>query len=112
MASAAEPPYEEVKRDLAEALRRLRDDGAPGELARQLLAYDTPEHTRLVGIDRVGEKAVLYHGVDRYAVFVRIEPDGLAAGGARLGSFDRGVGLEAWVEKMGAYWGWRHPRYR
>lgn len=112
MATVADPPYEEVKDDLARALRTLRPDGPPGELARQLLSYDTPDHTHLVGVDRVGEKAVLYHCVDRYVVFVRIDPDGLADGGARLGSFERGPGIEAWVEKMAAYWGWRHPRYR
>lgn len=112
MAPAAESPYEQVKADLARTLRRLRRDGAPDELARQLLAYDTPDHTHLVGIDRTGETAVLYHCDDRYAVFVRLEPDGLAEGGARLGSFDRGPGVAAWAEKMAAYWGWRHPRYR
>jgi hypothetical protein len=55
---------------------------------------------------------VLYHCRDAYVAFVRIGPDGLADGGARLGSFDRGPGLEAWVQKTAAYWGWRHPRHR
>ncbi|MFB6362299.1 MAG: hypothetical protein ABEH59_13385 [Halobacteriales archaeon] len=112
MASAADTPYETVKHELARSIRTRRDDVPPGELARELLTYDVPDHTRLVGVDRTAEKAVLYHCVDRYVVFVRIEPDGLADGGARLGSFDRGVGLEGWIEKMGAYWGWKHPRYR
>lgn len=112
MATAAEEPYEQVKTELARAIRSLRATGAPGELARELLAYDVPEHTHLVGLDRRGEKAALYHCTDRYVIFVRIEADGLADGGARLGSFDRGPGIEAWVEKMAAYWGWVHPRYR
>jgi hypothetical protein len=112
MASAADTAYETVKDDLARSIRILRDDVPPGELARELLVYDVPDHTRLVGIDRTAEKAVLYHCIDRYVVFVRIEPGGLADGGARLASFDRGVGLEGWIEKMAAYLGWRHPRYR
>lgn len=112
MATAADEPYERVKDDLARALRRLRNDGGPAELARRLLAYDVPDHSHLVGVDRRGEKAVLYHCRDRYVVFVRFDADGLADGGARLGSFDRGPGLAAWIEKMGAYWGWVHPRYR
>lgn len=112
MASAADEPYEQVKNGLARAIRSLRDDGAPGEMARQLLTYDTPDHTHLVGVDRRGEKAVFYHCVDRYAVFVRFGADGLADGGARLGSFERGMGVAAWVRKMDAYWGWVHPRYQ
>jgi hypothetical protein len=112
MASAADAPYEQVKAGLARTLRRFRHDVAPGEIARQLLAYDVPDHTHLVGIDRTGEKAVLYHCEDAYVVFVRFGADGLADGGARLGSLDRGPGIEAWVAKMGAYWGWMHPRYR
>lgn len=112
MASVAGVPHEQVKDELARAIRRLRSDGVPGELARQLLAYDVPDHTHLVGIDRRAEKAVFYHCVESYAVFVRFDADGLADGGARLGSLERGAGVEAWVEKMGAYWGWRHPRYR
>lgn len=112
MATAADEPYERVKDDLARALRTLRSDDAPGELARRLLEYDCPDHTHLVGVDRRGEKAVLYHRRDDYVVFIRFEADGLADGGARLGSFDRGPGLAAWVRKMAAYWGWVHPRYR
>lgn len=112
MASAAADPYEQVKDGLARAIRARRPEVPPGELARELLAYDVPEHSHLVGIDRSGEKAAFYHCADRYVVFVRFGPDGLADGGARLGSFDRGAGVEAWVEKMGAYWGWVHPRYR
>jgi hypothetical protein len=112
MASAADTPYEAVKDDLARTLRTLRDDIPPGELARQLLAYDVPDHTHLIGVDHRAEKAVLYHCEERYVVFVRIQPDGVADGGARLSSFDRGVGIQTWAEKMTAYWGWRHPRYR
>lgn len=112
MASAASEPYEQVKDELARAIRSRRGDGVPGELARQLLVYDVPGHTHLVGIDRTGSKAVLYHCEDDYVVFVRLAGDGLADGGARMGSFDRGPGFEAWIEKMGAYWGWVHPRYR
>lgn len=112
MASAAGKPYEQVKDELARAIRARRPDGVPSELARQLLVYDVPGHTHLVGIDRPAEKAALYHCEDAYVVFVRFDGDGLADGGARLGSFDRGAGIEAWVEKMGAYWGWMHPRYR
>ncbi len=110
MATAADAPYEDVKADLARALRRRRDAGAPGELARELLRYDVPDHTHLVGIDRDASKAVLYHCADRYVVFVRLEPEGLADGGARQGRL--GAGIDAWVEQMAAYWGWRHPRYR
>ena len=110
MAAAADAPYGDVKADLARALRRLRSTGAPGELARELLRYDSPDHSHLVGLDRDGGKAVLYHCGDRYVVFVRIGPDGLADGGARQDSL--GPGIDAWVEMMGAYWGWRHPRYR
>ena len=112
MATAADVPYERVKADLERALRRCRTSGVPGELARELLSYDVPDHSHLVGVDRAGEKAVLYHCRDGYVVFVRIGSDGLADGGARQGSFDRGLGFEAWVRKMSAYWGWVHPRYR
>lgn len=112
MAATADVPYEQIRDSLAGAIRTRRSDGAPGELARQLLAYDVPNHTHLVGIDRHAAKAVYYHCDDRYVIFVRFDAAGLADGGARLGSFDRGVGLDGWIEKTGAYWGWRHPRYR
>jgi len=103
--------YESVRDELSLAIRRLRGDVPPGELARQLLGYDVPGHTHLVGLDRWGEKAVLYHCGDRYVVFVRYDDAGLAAGGARM-DFLGPTGVDDWVERLRAYWGWRHPRYR
>lgn len=112
MATALRQPYEQIRDELARAIRTGRTNGPPVELARQLLAYDVPGHSHLVGLDRTAEKAVLYHCEGEYVVFVRFDAEGLADGGARLGSFDWGPGLEAWVEKLAAYWGWVHPRYR
>lgn len=112
MATAAEKGYEAVKVDLARAIRKRRSDCIPGETARQILAYDSPDHAHLVGIDHLGEKAIFYScGADE-VIFVRFGPNGLADGGPCMGSFRRGAGLEAWIEKMAAYWGWLHPRYR
>lgn len=112
MASAAGASYEAVKAGLARAIRTRRRAEPPGELARELLAYHRPGHVHLVGIDHAGETAV-YHAVEpNEAVFVTFDADGLADGGPVMGSFDGVSAFEAWVAKMGAYWGWRHPRYR
>jgi hypothetical protein len=112
MAQAASQPIEQVRSDLARALRSLRSDCAPHETARQLLEYDHPGHTVLIGLDFEGSKAVLYHEVDRYAISIRFGPDGLAEGGTEIASFRDGTGLRTWIKKMRLYWGWLHPRYR
>lgn len=112
MATAADDPYEAVKADLARAIRTRRPDCPPGETARQLLAYDTPDHTHLVGIDHAGEKVVYRARASGEVIFVRFDSDGPADGGPVMGSFEEGPGFGAWIAKTGAYWGWLHPRYR
>lgn len=112
MATAAEPPYAAVKAALARAIRTRRSDCIPAETARQLLAYDASGPVYLVGIDHAGTKAVYYSGRRHEVVFVRFDSSGLADGGAVLGSFEGESGFEAWIQKMDAYWGWLHPRYR
>lgn len=112
MAQSATPSFTRVQNELAQVIRSVRSDCIPHETARQLLAYDYPGYTTLVGIDYAGERAILYHEHDRYAIAVRFGPDGLADGGARIAMFRDGPGLETWIAKLGCYWGWIHPRYR
>lgn len=112
MAVAVNEPYEKAKHELTITIRKLRSGCIPGETAREILTYDTPGQTHLVGIDYEGSKAVFYSCRGNEVIFVRFGPQGLADGGPCTGSFDRGPGFEAWIEKMAAYWGWLHHRYR
>lgn len=112
MATAADPPYLAVKATLARAVRTLRSDCLPAETARQLLAYDAAGEVYLVGIDHAGTKAVYHARRQNEVIFVRFDSSGLADGGAVMGPFEGRSGFEAWIEKMDAYWGWLHPRYR
>lgn len=112
MATAAGEPYEAVKDNLARTIRKRRSECIPGETARELLSVEAPNHTQLVGVDYAAEKAVYYSCQSNEVIFVRFGSDGLADGGPVMGSFEEGPGFEAWIEKMSAYWGWLHPRYR
>lgn len=112
MAAVTDQSYTEVKDELARTIRKLRSDCVPGETARQLLTYETPNHTHLVGIDHKGRKAVYYSCLRNEVIFVRFDNEGLADGGPMMGSFEKGPGFAAWIDKMGSYWGWVHPRYR
>ena len=104
--------YEQARDELARAIRTRRSDCSPHELARRLLEYDQPGHTALVGIDADATRAVLYHERNRYVVAVSIGPDGLVDGGPKIAGSDYWPGIDAWIELMGAYWGWVHPRFR
>ena len=104
--------YEQARDELARAVRTCRSDCSPHDLARELLEYDQPGHTALVGIDVDATKAVLYHERDRYVVAVRIGPDGLADGGPKIAGSDSWPGIDDWVENVAAYWGWLHPQFR
>lgn len=104
--------YEQARDGLARALRSRRSDCLPHELARQLLEYDQPGHTALVGIDADARRAVLFHERDRYVIAVTIGADGLADGGPKIAGSDHWPGIDIWVELMDAYWGWLHPRYQ
>lgn len=66
----------------------------------------------LIGLGYAGEKAVLYHEEDRYAIAVRFGPEGPAEGGAEIASFREDPGLETWIGKTRLYWGWLQPHYR
>lgn len=112
MATAADEPYEAVKDDLARAIRKRRSDCLPGETAREILSYESPDHVHLVGIDTEAERVVFYSCRKNEVIFVPIEADGVADGGPVMGSFEEVVGFEGWIRKMRAYWGWLHPRFR
>lgn len=113
MATTAEHPYEDTLDDMAQAIRRLRRDCPPREVAREILTYDQPGHTHVVGIDRRGQRVTLYHCVDQYAIAVEFGVEGLADGGPRIARFDAGApDVRRWVEKKRNSWGWIHPRYR
>ena len=112
MATVADHPYESVKDELARAIRTRRSDCCPGDTARKILSYDSPGHVHLVGIDRQAEKVVFYSCDREEVIFVRFGSEGLADGGPCMGSFQKGPGFEAWIEKMEVYWGWLHPRFR
>lgn len=112
MAAATDVSYADIKDDLARSVRKLRGNCIPGETARQLLTYDSPNHMHLVGIDNAGEKAVYYSCKGNEVIFVGFDNEGLADGGPVMGSFEKGPGFAAWIEKMDAYWGWLHPQYR
>lgn len=86
------------------------EDWFPGEVAREILEYDSPGHMHLVGLDWQAERVVFYHCDREEVIFVTLHSNGLANGGAVMGSFE--WGFETWVKKMGAYWGWLQPRYR
>lgn len=114
MASARpSPDYEQHRDELARTIRRQRDDCDPYETARQLLEYESPGNTALVGINDDATRAVLYHDRDEYVVSVGFGPDGLADGGPRLAEFEPfGTNVYGWVRRMAAYWGWLNPRFR
>jgi hypothetical protein len=112
MATAAEYPYETTKHELAEAIRRVQPEGAPWELAREILAYDVPGHSHVVGLKRRGTVS-FYHCEDRYAVAVRLAAEGLADGGPTVGRFDEGsITVQHWAWLRRNSWAWVHPRYR
>lgn len=112
MATAADDPYEAVKDDLARAIRKRRRDCLPGETAREILSYDTPDQVHLVGIDSLAERIVFYSCCNNEVIFIPIESDGVGDGGPVMGSFEEVVSFDGWIRKMSAYWGWLHPRYR
>lgn len=111
MATTADYPYETTRNELAEAIRRVQPEGAPWELAREILAYDVPGHSHVVGLKRRGTVS-FYHCEDRYAVAVRLESDGLADGGPRVGQLDGPVEVAEWAWRRRNSWAWVHPRYR
>lgn len=113
MATAAEHPYKDTLNGLTRAISKGRSDGVPSELAREILTYDVPGHTHLVGIDRQAQRATFYDCKERYAISVGIDTDGLANGGPSIALFKEGApGIQCWVEKKRNSWGWVHPRYR
>lgn len=113
MATAVEHPYEDTLEGLARAIRKGRTDGAHRELAREILSYDHPGHTHMVGIDRQAERATFYQCADRYAISVELDAEGLAEGGPSVALFKEDApGVRCWVKKKRNSWGWVHPRYR
>lgn len=112
MAKAQIVNYQSVQHDLGQALRSLRSDCPPMETARELLSYDQDEQP-LVGIRYDGERVVYFQESNRQAIAVRLAADGLSKdGGLLIAKLSHEMGLEAWVEKMQHYWGWRRPKYR
>lgn len=109
MAVTVNEPYKQIKDGLAIAIRKSRSDCIPGETARQLLSYDSPNHTHLVGIDWECRKAVYCQCSKNEVIFIGFDSDGLANGGPTMNLEN---GLRTWIETMSAYWGWLHPRYR
>lgn len=86
----------------------------PREVARQLLEYESPGHTALVGIDYDATCAFLYHERDQHAIAVAFGADGLADGGPIVAEFGREFGWNVyeWVRRTGTYWSWVNPRFR
>lgn len=97
---------------LARAIRTLRRDCPPGETARELLSYDRPGHTALVGIRAGRRRALLHHERDRYAIWVEIGPGGLDAYGLEAADFSDGPRFDRWLEARRSELEWLHPRYR
>lgn len=112
MATAADEPFEVLKENLAQAIRKRRSDCLPGETACEILSYDHPDRVHLVGIESQAKRVVYYSCNSDEVIFVPIEPDGVGEGGPVMGSFEEVIGFNGWIDKMAAYWGWLHPRYR
>ena len=104
--------YETTLAALARVIRKHRPTCPPRETARQLLEYDCPGHTALVGVDADASRAVLHHERDGYVIAVTLDADGLGDGGPVLAEFGFGANVYGWVRRMAGYWGWVHPRYR
>ena len=130
MATVATRQSGAVEGSLAVAVATHGRVERPRAVARRLLALDRPGHTHLVGVDYAGSRAVYYDCLDRVALAVDLDvlaDDELACGNdevdgeaatepldecsTRLAALhDRP--LSPWIDRWGAYWGWRHPRYR
>lgn len=104
MVSALAGDYEQTRWEAVRTIRNRRSDCPSYEFARQLLEYDHPEHTALVGIDIDATRAVIYHEFDRYAISVSFGPDGLADDGAKISGFGDGPGVDTLVRTMDPYW--------
>ena len=82
------------------------------ETARRLLTYDGPGQP-IVGVRHDGERAVYFDERGRRALAVWFDADGLdPRGGRPIASLSATGSVDGWVERMRAYWAWRHPRYR
>lgn len=108
------PEFEQSRDDLARVIRKHRPHCPPVETARQLLEYDNPGQTALVGINDDATRAVLYHEPAEYVIGVDFDADGLADGGPKLAEFgdEFGTNVYGWVRRADAYWGWLAPRFR
>lgn len=104
--------YQAVFDELARVIRTLRRDCPPGETARELLSYDRPGHTALVGIRSNGRRALLHHERDRYAISVEITADGIDAYGLEAADFSEDLRFDRWLEAKRPRLAWLHPRYR
>lgn len=112
MAEASVPDYRAVRNDLGRHLRSLRADCPPMETARLLVARDGPGQS-LVGVRHDGDRVVYFQASSRDAIAATFDGDGLdPRGGRPIGNLAEQVGVGLWVDKMGPYWGWIHPRYR
>lgn len=104
--------HQAVLDELAREIRTHRSDCPPREAARHLLSYHRPGHSSLVGVERGGRRAVLYHEADRYAVTVGIRSEGLEKRGRVLEDFAEGRGFEQWLRDRASFFDWVHPRFR
>jgi hypothetical protein len=113
MATVAEHGYEDAWNGLANAIRRIQPNCTPHDVARSILAYDTPGHTHLVGVTSAGN-VLFYHCRDRYIVSIPIEVGGLADGGPVRADWHTGESpnIHQWVWKRRDWWVWVHPRYQ
>ena len=114
MATASAPgtEYRDVFEDLGQHVGKHRSATPPYETARELLRYDTPGHTHLVGVSDGAKSAVLHHLDGRYLIAVPITRDGLADGGPEIASFRHEGSLREWIERHRVSLDWLHPRYR
>lgn len=112
MVTTADYAYEDARDGLAEAIRGVQPNCTPREVAREILAYDVPNHSHLIGVSLSGN-AYFYHCTDRYAISVAIDRDGLSNGGPIRASWDESSpNIDHWTWKRRDWWKWVHPRYR
>lgn len=112
MPTVATYPYEAAFDDLTRCIRKHRDDCIPDEIARKLLSYDNPDHSHLVGVTDKAKSVYLYHCSNQYNVASPLRSDGLSDVGPKLADFRYGSNLDSWLEIIGDYLVWKHPRYR
>lgn len=110
--ASATPNYRDTLEALARYIRQHRSMVPPIEAARELLRYDRPGYSHVVGVADGGTTAYLYHVEGRYLIAVAFDGDRLADGGPEIGNFQEHGSIHGWIDRKGSSIGWLHPRYR